>query len=550
MSLHLDEEEQRSLKRRLEALAAPVRLVFFTQRHPCATCREQQRLLEDLTELSDKLRLEIHRLEDDAELAETLGIDKVPGLAVLGTRDYGVRFFGVTEGYELDSLLVAMERVARGESDLPPRLEDWVRRIDTPLHLEILVTLTCPYCPRMVHLAHQLAIANDHIRADMVNAPEFPQLIQRYEVSGVPLTVVDGRPAFEGALPPEDAVLEILRLARPDLYETLDAELRRARGENVATEARPDEPYDVLVIGAGPAAVTAAIYAVRKDLRVAVLGDRPGGQINNTARIENWPGIPAISGQELAEMFRDHLEHYPVAERFHVRVQRVEKDGDGFAAVTETGERFRGHAVIYCAGKRYRTLGVPGEDRFIGRGIGFCATCDAPLYRGKDVAVIGGGNSAFTAARDLLPFARTIHLIHILDEFQADPVLVEEVLASPQVRVHKPRKVAAFLGKDKLCGVRLRALDSGTREDLKVDGVFIEIGLIPNSDPVKDLLTLNEHGEIPVDRSGATAVPGLFAAGDVTDEPEKQIVVAAGAGAKAALAAHRYLQATRPGEGS
>jgi len=550
MSRHRDETERQALQRRLAALAAPVRLVFFTQRHPCATCREQQRLLEDLAEISDKLHLEIHRLEDDPELAETLGIDKVPGLAVIGAKDYGVRFFGVTEGYELESLLVAMERVARGESDLPPRLEDWVRRIDTPVHLEILVTLTCPYCPRMVHLAHQLAIANEHIRADMVNAPEFPQLIQRYEVSGVPLTVVNGRPAFEGALPPEDALLEILRLVRPDLHETLDAERRRARGENVAREARPDERYDVLVIGAGPAAVTAAIYAVRKGLRVAVLGDRPGGQINNTARIENWPGLPAVSGQELAEMFRDHLEHYPVAERFHVRVSRVEKNSDGFLALTETGERFQGRTVIYCAGKRYRTLGVPGEERFIGHGIGFCATCDAPLYRGKDVAVIGGGNSAFTAARDLLPFARTIHLIHILDTFQADPLLVDTVLSSPQVRVHKPRKVTAFLGKSRLCGVRLRALDDGGREDLKVDGVFIEIGLIPNSEPVKDLLTLNDRGEIPVDRSGATAVPGLFAAGDVTDEAEKQIVVAAGAGAKAALAAHRHLQAARADGGS
>ena len=543
MTFTLNDSERQQLEQRLGSLEHPVRLVFFTQKTPCPACREQQHLLRTVAELSPRLTLEIHPLEEAGELAHELGIDKVPALAVIGTKDYGIRFFGITEGYEFDGLIHAIKAVAAGRSGLPSRLEEWIGHIDRPLHIEVMVTLTCPYCPRMVRLAHQLAIANDHIRADMVDAVEFPQLVQRYQVSGVPLTVVDGTPLFEGALPPEDAVLEILRHAKPGLYSELEAERRRARGENIAQQANPRQSYDVLVIGAGPAGVTAALYAARKNLRVAVLGETPGGQINDTAKIENWPGLPTIGGQELAEMFRAHLEHYPIAERFRLRIQHIERDGDGFLAVSENGERFHGRSVIYCAGKRYRTLGVPGEARFLGRGIGFCATCDAPLYRDKTVAVIGGGNSAFTAARDLLPFARTIHLIHIQETFQADPVLVEQVLSQPQVVVHKPRQFTAFLGKDRLCGVRLRALDGDQREDLKVDGVFIEIGLIPNSEPVAELVELNERGEIPVDRRGATALAGLFAAGDVTDEPAKQIVVAAGSGAKAALAAHEYLQA-------
>jgi alkyl hydroperoxide reductase subunit F len=287
--------------------------------------------------------------------------------------------------------------------------------------------------------------------------------------------------------------------------------------------------------------MSAAIYATRKNLDVAVLGDRIGGQITNTASIENWLGIPSISGQELATLFRSHAERYPVAERLHVKVRRIEGEQGGFVVLGEDGTRYRASAVIYCTGKEYRRLGVPGERRFLGRGIAFCATCDAPLYRDKRVAVIGGGNSAFTAARDLLGYAREIHIVNILDDFQADPALFEQVTKADRVSLHPATRVKEFLGQEQLSGVRLEAVDGSHREDLAVEGVFLEIGLVPNSAPVGGLLELNGLGEIPVQRDQSSAVPGLFAAGDVTDETEKQIVVAAGAGAKAALAAHRYL---------
>ncbi len=540
-------EDEARLRRRLAALPRVVRLVFFGQRHPCPHCREQAALLEALARLSPRLRLETHHLETATELARRLGIDKVPALALLDEdgADPGIRFFGLTAGFELESLLAAIEMVAHGRAELAPTLQEWLQAIDRPVHLEVLVTLTCPYCPRMVQLAHRLAMASPHIRADMIDVAEFPQLAQRYEVSGVPLTVVDGRPLFEGALPPEDALLEILRVVAPARYEALERRRRQAAGDDLTRPVSPDRRYDLLIVGAGPAALTAALYAVRKGLDTALVGDRPGGQINDTARIENWPGIPAIGGQELAEAFRTHLERYPVAERMHARISRLERDETGFVAYTEDGLRLRARAVLVATGKRHRTLGVPGERRFLGRGIGFCATCDAPLYRDKTVAVVGGGNSAFTAVRDLLPFARRIHLIHIGEDFQADPVLVEEVMKAPQVVIHRRRQVRAFLGKTHLVGVRLQEVDGTAAEDLKVDGVFVEIGLEPNSALVRGLVALNAAGEIPVDRHGATALPGLFAAGDVTDEPEKQIVVAAGAGAKAALAAHRHLQAVR-----
>ncbi|WJW76360.1 FAD-dependent oxidoreductase [Thiohalobacter sp. IOR34] len=550
MTEAIDARTREAVRRLFESsLQGPVRLLFFTQRMPCQACREQRALLEALADLSDRLQLEVHDLQGDAGLAQRYGIRRVPATAVLGEQDHGIRFYGVTSGYEFDSLIEAILMVSGGETGLDAEARALARRIRHPLHLEILVTLTCPYCPAMVQLAHQLAYLNPQIQADMIDAAQFPELAQRYQVSGVPRTVVNERPAFEGALPPRDALLEILRLAEPEAYEEVEAALRSQRGERRVRDPDPGHRYQLLIVGAGPAAMGAALYAARKELDLLLLGDRPGGQIVNTAQIENWPGIATIGGQELAEQFRRQIERFPIAERLHLSVDRIERDGQDFLAHAGDGRVYRAQAVIYCAGKRYRTLGVPGEQRFLGHGVAFCATCDAPLFRDKRVAVVGGGNSAFTAARDLLPFAREIHVINILPDFQADPVLIDEVRASNRVRLHPAMEVREFLGRERLSGIRLRGVEDGRQQDLAVEGVFLEIGLVPNSQPLQGLLELNERGEVPVARDQSTAVAGLFAAGDVSDEAVKQILVAAAAGAKAALAAHEYLHALRDSRG-
>ncbi len=545
MSHPLDAETLDRLKTRLAGLQAPVRLVYVGQSPACTGCREQLDLLRAVADTTAKVTLETLDLVADAPRVRELGVDKVPATLVqdAGGKDYGIRFYGLTSGYEFDSLVEAMEMVAAGDSGLGPELEALVALIDRPLHLEVMVTLACPYCPRMVRLAHRIAFSNPRVRADMVDSAEFPELVQRYRVSGVPRTVVDGRPAFEGALDPASAVLEILKRSNPEAWERIDAQMRTLAGERRARRLDPDHLYDLLIVGAGPAAMTAALYGARKALDLAVIGKTVGGQMVNTESIENWPGIPEIGGQDLAGLFRRHAERFPVAERLGTEVVRVVREAEGpFRVETGDGTGYRARALIWAAGKRYRTLGVEGEARLLGQGIAFCATCDAPLYAGKRVAVIGGGNSAFTAARDLLPYAREIHIVNILPDFQADPVLYEQVTASPQVHLHPASHVRAFLGEDRLTGVRLESADGSERRDLAVEGVFLEIGLVPNSAPVADLLALDPQGQIPVGRDQATAVPGLFAAGDVTDEPDKQIVIAAAAGAKAALTAERYLR--------
>lgn len=542
MSNLITDEVARQASRQFEKLQQPVRLLFFTQPHACGACAEQRQLLEALAGLSDKLSLEVHPL--DSETAAGHGIDKAPATVVRAATDPGIRFYGLTGGYEFGSLLNAIQLVSQGVAVLDPALAALAAAIRTPTHIEVLVTLACPYCPKMVHLAHQLAVANEQVRADMVDAAEFPQLVNRYDVHGVPLTVVNGRRGFEGALPAEQAVLEILKSVDPEAHEQLEAQLREAQGLRKAQPADTAEIYDIIVVGAGPAGLSAALYAQRKGRRTALIGKQAGGQVNDTAMVENYPGLVQIGGAELAQLMRQHVEAYPVAERCHTEVARIEHDGALFRVQTGDGQAYRGRSLIFCTGKRYRRLDVPGEERFIGRGVAWCATCDAPLFRDQRVAVVGGGNSAFTAVRDLLRYAAEVHLVHMLDTFQADPVLVEEIRhaeSAGKVHIHLNSQVREYLGREHLEGLRLAAADGKARYDLAVEGVFLEIGLEPNSALLAQLVELNAQGEVPVKRDQSTAVAGLFAAGDVTDEVDKQIVIAAGAGARAALAVDRYL---------
>jgi alkyl hydroperoxide reductase subunit F len=272
-----------------------------------------------------------------------------------------------------------------------------------------------------------------------------------------------------------------------------------------------------------------------------------------TGKVDNYLGFPSVSGGDLTEVFRDHMERYPVAEAFGSSIIDVRREGDAFGVTTEDGRRFKGNAVIYCAGKEYRRLGVANEERFIGKGIGFCANCDAPLYQDKKVAVIGGGNSAFTSARDLVRFAREVHLVHRRTDFTADELLVSQVLGSKKVKVHAPKVVESFLGTERLLGVRISSPEGKDASDLLVDGVFLEIGLSPNSSPIRGLAEMNEIGEVLANKDQSTKTPGLFVAGDVTDVDEKQISVSVGQGAVAAISAYEFLSGkgltkSRPGQ--
>ena len=303
----------------------------------------------------------------------------------------------------------------------------------------------------------------------------------------------------------------------------------------------PNTVYDVLVLGGGPAATTAAVYAARKMLHLALITYDFQGQVASTSEIENYMGFQTITGRELAEKFTEQAKQFgfPIGQGEYVKA--VTKDGGVFAVEMTGGAVYRGRTVVASLGKRDRPLGVPGEDTFHGRGVAYCATCDAPFYRGLKVLVAGGGNSGFTAALDLAKIAEQVTLINIAEGFIADEVLQQQVRTFDNVTFADKTEVVEIRGEQVVTGVTLRDLRTGRTRDAAVDGVFVEIGLIPNSEPLKDLVALNRYGEVVVDAGCATDVEGFFAAGDMTSVPHKQIIISAGEGAKAALSAYEYL---------
>jgi len=308
--------------------------------------------------------------------------------------------------------------------------------------------------------------------------------------------------------------------------------------------ARPPDAgvvYDLVIVGGGPAAMTAAIYAARKGLGLALLTDEFGGQMADTAGIENYIGFQMVSGRELAAKFVEHMKAFGVPYALGEKVASVRREGELFASVLEGGRTYRSRTVVFAAGKRYRRLGVPGEAELSGRGVSYCAICDAPLFRKKRVVVAGGGNSALTAAADLLKLDAAVTLVNIAPNWQADRVLFEPVARHPSATLLASHEIVRIEGQRKVEKVSVRDRATLSVKELAADGVFVEIGGVPNSEPVRDLAALSEKGELIVDCHCRTSVEGLFGAGDVTTVPYKQIVVSAGEGAKAALAAYDYL---------
>jgi alkyl hydroperoxide reductase subunit F len=300
--------------------------------------------------------------------------------------------------------------------------------------------------------------------------------------------------------------------------------------------------YDLMIIGAGPAGLCAGVYAARKQLNTLLISGDIGGQLNNTLGIENWLGYQFINAPDLIGQFQSHVSRFPIEQRIGVRVSRLEKIAGGFEAITGPGDRYQAKTALLATGKKPRKLNVPGEAELTGRGVTYCAICDGPVFAGQRVAVIGGGNSAVEAVLDMSQIAEHVHLVS-LTPLTADPILVNKLAGARKLSTLIEYRTVKIEGEGLVAGIVVKGLKGGEEKRLDVTGVFIEIGLEPNSEAVRELVILNKLGEVPVSCFCETTVSGLYAAGDVTDVPEKQIIIAAGEGAKAALQVHRYLQA-------
>jgi alkyl hydroperoxide reductase subunit F len=299
--------------------------------------------------------------------------------------------------------------------------------------------------------------------------------------------------------------------------------------------------YELIIIGAGPAGMTAAVYVARKKLNALLLSDNIGGQVLWTSGIENYMGYQFIEGSELMRKFEEQVRQFPLDMKIGGKVLNLSRTDGGFAVKTDNGANYHTNAVIIATGKRPRQLNVPGEENLRGRGVTYCAICDGPLFAGENVAVIGGGNSALEAVEDMVKIANHVYLVS-LTPFTGDPVLIDKVKSASNLTIFLEHEVLEIVGESHVEKVKVKDLKSKQEKELEVSGIFIEIGLIPNSEPFKGIVRQNQLGEIEVNCANETSKSGLFAAGDVTNVPEKQIVVAAGEGAKAALQAHRYLQ--------
>ena len=299
--------------------------------------------------------------------------------------------------------------------------------------------------------------------------------------------------------------------------------------------------YELIIIGAGPAGLAASVYAARKQLKTLLISVDIGGQINTTSGVENYLGYQFIGGAELIDKFQKQVEQYPIDQKIGERISRLEKINGGFEVVTESGDRYQAKAVVLTTGKRPRKLNVPGETELAGRGVTYCAICDGPIFAGQKVAVIGGGNSALEAALDMAKIAEYVYLVS-LTPLTGDQVLIKQLPALKNLTVLTEHRTKKIEGDVLVQALVVKDSKSGEVKRLEVGGVFIEVGLEPNSEAVRDLIKLNQWAEVPITPRSETEIPGVYAAGDVTDVPEKQIVVAAGEGAKAALQAQRYLQ--------
>ncbi|HEU65527.1 MAG TPA: thioredoxin-disulfide reductase [Chloroflexi bacterium] len=299
--------------------------------------------------------------------------------------------------------------------------------------------------------------------------------------------------------------------------------------------------YELIITGAGPAGMTAAVYAARKKLNALLISYDIGGQVLWTTGVENYMGYQFIEGPELMQKFEEQVKQFPLSIKTGERVSSLSQTNEGFKVVTDNGETYQSRSAIITTGKRPRQLNVPGEEKFKGRGVTYCAICDGPLFAGENVAVIGGGNSALEAVDDMVKIAEHVYLVS-LTPLTGDQVLIDKVTGASNLTIFPEHEVLEIKGENRVEEIKVRDLKSKQERELGVSGVFIEIGLIPNSEPFKGVVSLNRFGEIEVNCANETGVAGLFAAGDVTNVPDKQIVVAAGEGAKAALQAHRYLQ--------
>ena len=518
----LDQAIHDQLKNVFAVLENDVELVCEPRQiHP-----EQEELiqmLQDVASTSTKIKIKIK-----TEEASATNINKVQApqfhIEYKG-RSTGIIFKAIPGGHEFTSLILAILNTdGKGKMpDLP--LVQRIKRLNKPIHLRTYMSLTCENCPDVVQSLNQIALIHGDFKHEIIDGGYVQDDIKALGIQGVPSLIVNSKLMHSG------------RIQLLDLI----AKLEENFGINDSSLNQPIEKiqighFDVIVVGGGPAGASAAIYAVRKGLKTALLTEKMGGQVQETKGIENLISIPYTDGPKLAGHLTEHVLSYPIKIFENRRVKNILNDKIK-KVILESDEEITANSVIIATGAKWRELGIPGEREYIGRGVAFCPHCDGPYYKGKKVAVVGGGNSGVEAAIDLAGIVKEVVLFEYQNQLKADKILVDKLMSLSNVSVVTNVKTKNIIG-DQQKVLALEYEENLTKKIYKVDldGVFVQIGLIPNSGFLKDTVKLTTTGEIIIDDKGRTSEPGIYAAGDVTTVPYKQIIIAMGEGAKAALA--------------
>jgi alkyl hydroperoxide reductase subunit F len=435
--------------------------------------------------------------------------------------DSGITFAGIPLGHEFNSLVLALLQVSGRAPKVEQKIIDQIKAVKGRYHFESYISLTCHNCPEVVQALNIMSVLNQAISHTMVDGAVFQEEVQTKNIMAVPVVYLNGEFFSSGRMSVEEI-------------------LAKLSDNSDISEFEEKEPFDILVVGSGPAGASAAIYAARKGIRTGIVAERFGGQVKETLGIENFISMKYTEGPKLAENLEEHVKEYPIDVMKLQRGRRLEKK-ELIEVELENGAVLKSKAVILSTGARWRNIGVPGEAEFKNKGVAYCPHCDGPLFKGKRVAVIGGGNSGVEAAIDLAGIVEHVTVLEFMPELKADVVLQKRLYSLPNVTVLKNVQTKEITGTDKVNG--LSYMDCGTEEihHLELQGVFILIGLVPNTDWLSGTVERNRFGEILVDSHGATNVQGVFAAGDCTNSPYKQIVIAMGSGANAALGAFDYL---------
>lgn len=481
---------------------------------------ELKRFLEQFASVSEQISVEERDQGSQLRSAVSFSLE-------VNNEPTGIIFSGIPGGHEFNSLVLAILHASGTDLKLEQNIQSMIKRVNSPLKFDVYISLSCHNCPDVVQALNQFALLNPYIETEMIDGGLFPDLIKENDIQGVPSVYLNGNVFANG------------KIDTAQLLEKLAEQFPQIMQADKDTPALPTQ--DVTVIGGGPAGVAAAIYAARKGLAVTLIADRIGGQVKDTMGIENLISVPSTTGPELTGALMQHLNEYEVTLKEHFRVTDIAK-GDIKTLTLSSGEQIKSKTIIVATGANWRELGVPGEKENIGNGVAYCPHCDGPFYKGKDVAVIGGGNSGVEAALDLAGIVKSVTVFEFLPELKADQVLIDQIENRDNISVIKnvaTQKILAESGKV----TALEYVDRDTADVHKhpLAGVFVQIGLVPNSSVLQGVVELTKHGEVVINEKGQTSEPGIFACGDVTTVPYKQIVIAMGEGAKASLSAYDYL---------